>query len=144
MCKFLKRPHGANFIKFLVSALMLLPVAYLCEDSLSYLNGIKLQQAMRFSLSGHFCMFLSCEPDSMGSFYKIKLLIGYIILYTCYGNLQMTNNGLAGFLGVQGCLRCQENEKKLQFSPFLKISVQFMATRGHILYYYTSLEYRKP
>ena len=74
---------GANFIKFLVSALMLsMPVVYLCEVSLSYLNGIKLQQAMRFSLSGHFCMFLSCEPGSMGSFNKIKLLTGYIIFNT--------------------------------------------------------------
>ena len=73
---------NGNFIKFLVSALMLLPVAYLCEVSLSYLNGIKMQQAMRFSLSGHFCIFLSCESGSMGSFYKIKLLTGYIILYT--------------------------------------------------------------
>ena len=33
-------------MKFLVSALMLLPVAYSCDVSLSYLNGIKLQQAM--------------------------------------------------------------------------------------------------
>ena len=42
--------------------------------------------------------------------------------------------GLQDMLGVQGCLKCQENEKKLQFSPFLKISVQLMATSGHYLY----------
>ena len=42
--------------------------------------------------------------------------------------------GLQGMLGVQGCLKCQKNEKKMQLSLFLKISVQFMATRGHYRY----------
>ena len=46
----------------------------------------------------------------------------------------MKNNGVAGFLGVQGCLKCQENEKNCDFSLFLKISVQILDTRGHYQY----------
>ena len=37
----------------------------------------------------------------------------------------MKNNGVAGFLGVQGCLRCQENEKNCDFRHFLRFQFKF-------------------